>query len=129
MRSTTLITELNWIHDCTVLSIMYRPSSGQLPSIRLAIRCPNDLGYAPWEGKDLTLVAIDVAMSKHVVCGVGGPETVDAIRPGISAALRDDTMEAKRMGVHFPPLEFTISFHTGSALEIICRELGVEVVS
>jgi hypothetical protein len=128
MQPTTL-KELGWIHDCALLSILYDTSSDAGQSIRLTMRCPTDLGYAPWEGKNLVLAAIDVAMSKHVVCGVAGPETIDAVRPGISAAVRESTMEARRMGVRFPSLEFTISLHSGSALEVICQELQVEVGS
>src|SRR5215211_4184530 len=101
MQSTTL-EELEWLHDCALLSVMYDTSSEAGQSIRLTMRCPVDLGYAPWAGKNLVLAAIDVAMSNHVVCGVAGPETVDAVRPGISAAVRESTMEARRMGVRFP---------------------------
>jgi hypothetical protein len=126
MQATTL-KELEWIHDCALLGVLYDTSSDAGQSIRLTMRCPTDLGYAPWAGKTLVLAAIDVAMSKHIVCGVAGPETIDAVRPDISVAVRESTMEARRMGVHFPNLKFTIRLHSGSALEIICRELHVDV--
>jgi len=93
------------------------------------MRCPTDLGYAPWEGKNLVLAAIDVAVSKHVVCRVAGPETIDALRPGISGDLRESTMAARQMGMRFPNLEFTICFHSGSSLEVICQELQVDIGS
>jgi len=128
MQPTTL-KELEWIHDCTVLSILYDTSSGADRSITVAMRCPTDLGYAPWEGKSLALSAMNVALSKHVVCGVVGPETVDAVRPGVSNAVREGTMEARRMGVRFPNLEFTISLHSGSAIEVICEKLQIHVGS
>lgn len=71
MRQTT-VEELAWIHDSTLRDILY--DFGQdARFIRLRMRCPADLGYAPWEGKDLVLVAIDVVMSQHVVWGVAGP--------------------------------------------------------
>jgi hypothetical protein len=128
MQPTTF-EELEWIHDCTVLSLFFDTSSDAGRSIALTMRCPTDLGYAPWEGKKLVLAAIDVALSKHVLRGaVAGPETIDAIRAGVSTALRESTMKARQIGVRFPNLEFSISFHSGSSLEVICRELQVDVV-
>lgn len=127
MQLTTL-KELAWLHDCVLLSVLYDISSNSGRSISLTMRCPRDLGYAPWEDRGLVLVAIDVAVSKHVVCGFGRPETIDAVRPGISADVRESTMAARRMGVRLPSLEFTISLHSGSALEVVCQELQLEVV-
>ena len=79
--------------------------------------------------RGLVLVAIGIAVSKHVVCGFGWPETIDAVRPGISSDVRESTMAARRMGVCLPNLEFTISLHSGSALEVVCQELQLEVGS
>jgi len=127
MRQTTLI-ELAWIHDCDLLGILY--DFGQEGrSIKLSIRCPTDLEYAPWEGKDLVLAAIDVALSRHVMWGVAGPESIDAIRPGVSAAARESTLDARRRGIRFPSIELSISFHSGSSLEVICERLEVDVGS
>jgi hypothetical protein len=127
MQSTTL-EQLDWLHDSVVHNVVYDASGDSGRLVKLAIRCHAQSGYAPWEGKDLVLAAIDVAVSKHTVWGwVTAPETIDAIRPGVSAAVRDSTLEARRMGARLPNLEFTISFHSGSLLEVICRELQVEV--
>jgi hypothetical protein len=128
MRPTAL-AELEWVHDCTLLSVLYDTSSDAGRWITLTMRCPTDLGYAPWEGKKLVLAAIDVAVSKHVLWSVAGPETIDAVRAGVSTDVRENTVDARRIGARFPSLEFTISFHSGSSLEVICRELQVEVDS
>jgi hypothetical protein len=125
MQRTTL-QELEWIHDCVIYNIVYG-SEPNGRSIKLSMRCPADLGYAPWEGENLVLVAIDVAMSQHVMWGVTGPETIDAIRPGISASARERAMDASRRGALFPSLEFTVSFHSGSSLEVVCEHVEVDV--
>jgi hypothetical protein len=125
MQSTTL-TELEWVHDCTLLGVIYDTLSDAGRSITLTMRCPTDLGYPAWEGKDLVLTAIDVAVSKHVLWGVAGPETIDAVRSGVSTSLRESTEEVRRAGGRFPSLEVTISFHSGSSLEVVCRELRIE---
>jgi hypothetical protein len=127
MQSTTL-KELRWIHDCILHSITYDASSGSGRSIRIAMRCPPDLGYAPWEGKNLVLVAIDVALSKHFVRGVGGPEIVDAIRSDVSADVQESMVQAMKLGARFPNLVFTMTFHSGSMLEVVCQDLQIESV-
>jgi hypothetical protein len=93
------------------------------------MRCPSDLGYAPWEGKNVVLVAVDVAVSIYTTWGVAAPETIDAIRPGVSTTIQESTVKARRMGARFPGLEFTISFHSGSVLEVICQDVQVGLVS
>ena len=126
MRPTTL-KELEWIHDCLLLNALYDASSESGRSITLTMRCPTDLGYAPWAGRSLVLAAIDIAVSQHIVFGLAGTETIDAIRPGVSTGLQESTREARRAGVRFPDVEFTISFHSGATLEVICRDLQVEI--
>jgi hypothetical protein len=128
MPSTTL-DELAWLHDSELLSIQYDTSMVDARSIRLSMRCPTDLGYPPWEGKHLVLTANDVAASTHLMYGVVGLETIDAVRAGVSPAFQSSTIEARRMGVRFPCLELTICLSSGSSLEIICRDLQVNVKS
>jgi hypothetical protein len=91
------------------------------------LRCPKDLGYPPWDGKELALVAVDVALLRHFAWGVDGRETVSAVNAGISSAAQESTMDARRAGVRFPEIEFTIGFSSGSCVEVICRGLGVIV--
>jgi hypothetical protein len=129
MQSTTL-EQLEWLHDSVVHNVIYDASGDSGRLIRLAIHCHPQSGYEPWEGKELVLAAIDVAVSKHSVWGcVTAPETIDSINPGVSASVQGSTMELRRSVANFRNLAFTISFHSGSSLEVICRELQVEVGS
>lgn len=121
------LQELAWLHDCNLISVLYDPSNPAARVIKIAIQCPTDLGHAPWEGRKLVIVAIDVALSIYTLWGVGGDEMVDAIRPGISPSLEQAMVEPKQLGARFPELAFGISFISGSLLEIVCRELEVEV--
>ena len=126
MRPTTL-DELAWLHDCVLWELSYDTSETSSRSIKLRLQCPSDLGYAPWEGKELLLVAGDVAAAKHTVWGVAGPEAIDAVRPGVSEALKDAMAQARTSGVRFPDLAFTIYFHSGSDIEIVCGDLQVDI--
>ena len=129
MRPTTL-KELGWLHDSVVLNVIYDASQDAGRLLKLVICCHPDCGYEPWEGKNLVITAVNVAVIKYVVWGwVTAPETIDSIQPGVSKAVEESTMRAKRAGARFPNLELTISFHSGSQLEIICQDLQVKVES
>ena len=125
MKLTTL-QELKWIHDADLLSVQYEMSGDADWPIRITMRCPEDLGYEPWQGKLLVLAAIDLVGSKHIVYCVAGPESIDHINPGVSLVFRESAMKGKPIGAHFN-FEFTITLISGSTLEIICQELQVEV--
>jgi hypothetical protein len=127
MRSVTL-KEIEWLHDCVLLGMSFDTSANGERLVTIRIRCPADLGYSLWDGKTLLLMATDVAFSRHVVWGyVAGPEVVDAIRPGVSDAVQESTIEARLRGAHFPKTEFTMTFVSGSVLEIICDSLQIDV--
>jgi hypothetical protein len=125
MMRPTSFKELEWIHDCSLLQIAY---DFTMPNqmIRLAMRCPPDLGYPQWEGKSIVLAAAGVAASNHTHWHVAGSETIDKISTGISSTFQESTKRSRQIGVKVPPLEVTIRFSSGSALEIICEELHVD---
>ncbi len=126
MQLTTL-EELEWIHDCELLHLTYNAPGSGPRSIELTFDCHPDLGYAPWEGKRLVLVAVDVFASEHFVFAIANSESIDAIRPGVSLQLRERLATAIQMGVYFPDLAVTVSFSSGSSLQLICRHLMVGV--
>ena len=121
------IKELDGLHDSDLLSVLYNTSGDTDWSIKLTIRCPNDSGYVPWDGKLLVLSVIDVASSNYSVWGVAGSETIDHVYPGVSATLREGTMKGRPIGAHFN-FEFTIKFISGSILEVICQDIQVEIM-
>ena len=126
----TTLKELGWLHDSVVLSVSYDASQAAGRLVKLAIRCHPDCGHAPWAGKNLSIAAVNVAVLKHVLWGwVTEPETIDSIRPGVSRAVEESTVESKRMGLLFPDLAFTVIFHSGSFLEVICQTLQVDIES
>jgi hypothetical protein len=129
MQSITL-QELEWIHDCVLFDVVYDAAKDSVRSVKLTMDCPRDLGYAPWEGKKLVLFANDVWLMNHTARGgIAGLEIIDAIRSGISNATQESTKEARRLGMQFPNVELSVSFTSGSEIEIICRTLEVDILS
>jgi|ERR1700722_15067311 hypothetical protein len=127
MEST--LAELGWIHDCVVSRISYDPFGDGGRSIEFEVSCPDDLGYPPWEGRNLIVVTGNVAVVKCMIWGwVNSPETIDAIRPGVSDSIKQDMTRASAAGARIPSLEFTVSLHSGSSFEIVCEKLFVQVL-
>ncbi len=126
MRATSL-EEVAWLHDCDVTKIAYEFTRDDGKSIALTMRSPDDSGYAPWEGKTLTLVLVDVKASRQFLWNTHGLESLDAIRPGISDEMRQEVMGTTKLGARYPGLECTLVFHSGSWIESICRELQVDI--
>lgn len=119
------IDELAWLHDCDLHSVAFEAASDGSRTVRWTISCPSDLGHAPWAGKDLVLVAIDVAMLRHFAWGTTGRETIDAIRPGVSRAAAETTRAPREAGMRFPDIQLTVDMHSGSSMEVICGGLEV----
>jgi hypothetical protein len=69
MKATTL-KELGWIHDCDVFGVLYDTSNDADRSIKMTMSCPKDLGYEPWAGKNLTLIATGVALMDFITHNV-----------------------------------------------------------
>ena len=122
---TVTLDELAWIHDCVLLNVVYDASSDAGRNVTWSMHCPEDLGYTQWQGKTIELIAVDVAMLRHFAWSVAGKETINAIRPGISDAAKESTLDAREAGIRFPDVEFTIDMHSGSFVEVICSKLQI----
>ena len=116
MRLVTL-KELEWIHYCALFTSRYivLENSGRL--LEVMIECHNDLGYVPWNGRQLRLSAMDVAFMKHVVHNVAGPETIDAILTGFADSDLENEIEANSYRA-MADVRFSICFHSGSEIAV-----------
>ncbi|MBS1910950.1 MAG: hypothetical protein JST22_03095 [Bacteroidetes bacterium] len=122
MQSTTL-DELGWLHDAEVFNITYDASRNNGRLLRIAMRCHDDAGYPPWNGKYLVLVAVDIVAVNHIAWAVKGPEVFDRAFPAISDELAERLDKISLQN----NLVFSLYLHSGSTLEVVCRELQVEV--
>jgi hypothetical protein len=122
------VRQLGWLHDAEVHSIVYDPSP-EACTLKLHVRCHDDAGYPPWNGRKLLLAANGLhAMTQSVWRCAGATETIDGIRLGISAEFQASTDEARRRGIRFPSLELSICFHSGSEIEMICQAIEVRII-
>jgi hypothetical protein len=118
---------LEYLHDCVLLEMKYDAVSEDR-KLSLLLKAPDDLGYAPWDGQQLSVTADDVYFLQSVMWGhVAGAETLDAWNEGISDATQQDLDRHTATGLKVPALKYTITFHSGSYLELVCEDIAVDV--
>lgn len=122
------IRDLEWIHDCRVLSFTIEPVADDCPNCVIRMKCPRDLGFAAWEGKILQLHILEIHSMNFFGAHHVGHENVDAIRSGIThELLRERADYMSRSGGRTPSIEMTIGFTTGSLLAVLCESIAVVV--
>lgn len=125
----TSLRDLEWLHDERLLSLRFDAATdgGRVATLHLA--CAQDAANPAWAGRQLTVRFRGVARVLYAGIAVSAAaDTVDAIRPGVSEQLRASTSNARRLGIEFPASEATISFHSGSMLELIFDSVTIDVV-
>jgi hypothetical protein len=86
-----------------------------------------DAELPSWNGKTLLITLSGVLAVRLAGWGIIGSECVDSWRQGVSDVLGQEceVLVAKKTAI--PSLRFTISFSSGSALEVICSEASAIV--
>jgi hypothetical protein len=117
---------LAYLHDAICFQIVWDCTNPNSRKLRLKVKVHEDAGYAPWNGKELELTLSDALALEFEAWGFCvGFETIDSWREGVSDALRHECKGLESMGIRLPSNFFTIAFHSGSILEVICSEVSI----
>ncbi|MEO8879907.1 MAG: hypothetical protein ABI446_05875 [Gemmatimonadaceae bacterium] len=120
--------EFGWLHDSIITSIEFRVADNGNRNLEMHMDCPSDCGYEPWEGKKLTVLVSDIALMMHTVFGMQtGKESINFVENGISDITRAKmrAWEHRKFGID--PEAYTIVFHSGSMIEVLCSTIAVLV--
>lgn len=119
---------LAYLHDCRVLKITYDVTDPKDRRLILLFRAPADLGYPAWDGKTLRFTACDVYLLQYFAAGnATARETLDRWNVGISESAQRE-LDRILAGFTVPLMKFSLVFHSGSFLELVCKGLTVEPV-
>lgn len=125
----SLLDELNYCHDGVLRELTYAPSGTGSKRLALLVECAEDAGAAAWNGTTVRIDFEDVFFMRHLAWGhTAGDEGVDGFHRGVSADILEELQTSRRQGLHVPDLGLTISFHTGSSIEVVCARVRVERV-
>jgi hypothetical protein len=123
------IAELEWFHDAIVESIDYLASEPTTRQLTIVLKCSNDAGTPEWDGKRVQITADDVVLMRHLVFATSNAESIDAIHESVSQEMIGMRMKLTSIGAMIPGKAFTINFHSGSSLELVCKGMLIEMLA
>jgi hypothetical protein len=117
---------LSYLHDARCSEITWDCTSPNGRIMRLLVTVDNEAGYSLCKDKQLRLILSDVVAAHFTGWGfVTGPENVDSWRQGVSESLEGECKSLLARGIDVPSLRFSITFRSGSMLEVVCSEVSV----
>jgi hypothetical protein len=117
---------LSYLHDATCSEITWACTKPDGRTLRLLLSADVAAGFPLWDGKNLLIMLSDVVAAHFIGWGfVGGDENVDSWWEGVSESLERECKSLTVKGIAVPSLRFTITFRSGSRLEVVCSEVSV----
>ena len=128
MAVLTDLSLLEYLHDAECTSFTWDCTDRSMRRIIFNVHVDDDADYEPWNGRTISLVLSDVMMCKFLGWGVQiGKERISSWNEGVS---EDSMLECSRLrssGFDIPPLALTVVLGSGSSIELVCREISVDV--
>lgn len=125
MTNTHTIDELGWLHDAVVHRIEYDATTISGRQLSVTLSCNKHSGSAEWAGKQLLFIAHDVLVMRHLVWSTAGKEQLNTISGELSQDARDQLRMSSKGNSRFSGQALTMTFHSGSSLEMICKDFEV----
>jgi len=118
-----------YLHDAEIKDISLSIASDGIRTVTISMTCDSDCGYVPWNGQNLHIKFVDALVVNAEFFGyTSNPETLDSLMRQSSAKLDKIIKKLVDCGIGQPRLYFTLSFHSGSSLDIACNEVSLELV-
>jgi hypothetical protein len=120
------LENLNYLHDATVLSIRYTMAEDGSRDIVIETICHYDSGFEFWNGKQVNVLLKNVILLEQFLYGfTSGREEIGSWDFAIPASLESEAQRLQKLGVNCSGIRFAVSFHTGSYMRGICRQIDV----
>jgi hypothetical protein len=127
-RKTSLLDHVAYLHDAKCLELTWDCSRPEERVIRMKVIVDPDAELPSWNGKTVLITLSDVVVARLMGWGYAtGDECIDNWRQGVSDFLERECEVLVSKGITIPSLKFTIAFHSGSELEVICSEASALV--
>jgi hypothetical protein len=115
---------LKYLHDAICHTLTWYSNKTEGRDIRLCLTISKDAGYPPWNGKEIVIELRDVIAARFTGWGYQiGKDILNCYQPGISSELEAECLNLTHLGITVPSQQFTLSFHTGTSLEVVCSEV------
>jgi len=119
---------LPYLHDAVLFDWQYDARDPGTRTLVMTVQCNPDAGYEPWNDATLNLCARGVFLLRCTAWGFCfGQDTIDSWHEGVSNATASELGRLQAKGLRVPKRLFTVTFHSGSCIELVCDSLEVEV--
>jgi len=126
--TNSLLNYLAYLHDARCLELTWDCSRPDERAIRMKVVIDPEVELPCWNGKTLLINLSDVVAARFMGWGYTvGEDCIDNWRQGVSDFLERECKVLILKGITVPSLKFTISFRSGSELEVICSEASALV--
>ena len=123
-----LLDHVAYLHDARCLEVTWDCSRRDQRAIRMRVVVDPDAELPSWNGKTLLINLSDVVAARFMGWGYTlGEECIDSWRQGVSDVLERECKVLISKEITVPSLKFTLSFRSGSELEVICSEASALV--
>jgi hypothetical protein len=121
-------SRLDYLHDAKVTAVTWDSSDPSKRQFILDLTCDPESGDELWQGKRLRVILSDVIAAFFQAWGhCAGDEYLSKLGNKISQEMQGKINELSHYGATIPEERFTISFSSGSEIEVVCESISVEV--
>lgn len=118
------IDKLAYLHDAIVGQISLTTDETGSRTLRI-VHVHADCGYEPWNGRKVTIAFSNVWVALSRMLGhTSGVDTIDSIRDGVAQDVADTFRDS---GFAVPSTHLTVTFHSGSDMQIVCGDVDLEI--
>jgi hypothetical protein len=122
ITKTTSVLDLESLHDCTLLGLDFDVSDPDERRLTLTLDSPAEMN-----GDRLRIRARGVFLFRCIAWGHAiGLESLNTWKDGVAPATRAELDRSRQAGLHVPASMYTICFHSGSVIELVCERLEYE---
>ena len=128
MKPLTDFSLLAYLHDAACRCIHWDCLDKDGRVLVLDLDVHPDTKFPDWDGRRMTLAFRNVALCRFNGWGhVAGGETIDRFDEKVSAEALSQCERLKASGLRVPRLNFSVSFISGSELELVCDRVEYQL--
>src|SRR5437879_5746010 len=112
---------LAFLHDAKCTEIVWDCNNPDSRTLHIGAIADSEAGYPLWDGKALRITLGDIVAARLIAWGYTmGDESFDSWRVGVSDSFESECKALTVTGIAVPPVRLSISFRSGSTLEVAC---------
>lgn len=124
----SIVPNMEYLHDAEVRELRLSIAESGDRKLQLDVRCDPECGYDEWNDKYLCIEFADPLIVHGDLFGhMANVETLNSIDFEITPRVAASIAKLREFGLPAPKHVLSLSFHSGSNLEIACQDVKLVV--